>query len=66
MLIFIPFVFDSVPDQYKTREICDKVVSKDPFMLKYFLDRPKTQEMCNNAVYAFLPTLKFVRLVCYK
>ena len=27
-----PFVFDSVPDQYKSQEMCDKVVSKDPFM----------------------------------
>ena len=25
------FVFDSIPDQYKTQEMCDKVVSEDPF-----------------------------------
>ena len=25
-------VFNFVPDQYKTQEMCDKVVSEDPFM----------------------------------
>ena len=29
-------------------------------MLKYYLDRYKSQEMCNKAVDAFLVTLKFV------
>ena len=40
--------------------MCDKAVSKDPFVLKYCLDRYKSQEMRNKAVDAFLPTLKFV------
>ena len=31
-----PFVFDSVPDQYKTQD-----VSQDSFLLKYCLDRYK-------------------------
>ena len=35
-------VFDSVSDQYKSQEICDKVVSEKPFMLKYCLDRCNT------------------------
>ena len=39
------------------QEICDKVVSEDCFMLKYCLDRSKTQETCDKAVDAFLPTL---------
>ena len=34
-----PFPFGSVLDLYKTQEICDKVVSKEPVMLKYCLDR---------------------------
>ena len=34
--------------------MCDKVVSKDPFMLKFCLDRSNTQEMCDKAVDAFL------------
>ena len=29
------FVFDFVPVWYKTQEICDRVVSEDPFMIKY-------------------------------
>ena len=38
-----------VPECYKTREICDKSVPKDPFMLKYSDDRYKNQEMCDKA-----------------
>ena len=40
--------------------MCDKVVSEDPFILKCCLDRYKTQEICNKAADAFLPTLKFI------
>ena len=28
-----PFVFDSVPDWYMTKEMSDKVVSEEPFIL---------------------------------
>ena len=44
-----PFEFDSSPDQYTTQEMCDKVASKEPFMLtKYYLDESnKAQEMCD-------------------
>ena len=54
-----PFVFISVPDQYKAQEICDKVVSEDPFTLKCCLDRYKSQ-LCDKAVDDFPPVLKFV------
>ena len=37
-----PFVFDSVSNQYKTQEIFEKMVSEDPFNLKYCHDRCKT------------------------
>ena len=38
--------------------MCNKTVSKDPFMLKYCLDKYKTQErMCDNAVDACLQVL---------
>ena len=40
--------------------MCDKVFSEDSFKLKNCLDRYKTQEMCDDAVDNFLPTLKFV------
>ena len=39
-----PFVFASVPDRYITQELWDKVVSEDPFMLKYWHDKYKTQK----------------------
>ena len=40
--------------------MCDKVVSKERFMLKYFHDRCNTQEMCDKAADAYLPSLKLV------
>ena len=40
--------------------MCDKIVLEDAFMLKYFLHRYKTQEICGKAADGFLPTLKFV------
>ena len=52
-----PFVFDSVPDQYITQEMCDKIVSKEFFMLKYCLDIYKAQE---KAVDSYLLALNFV------
>ena len=33
-----PFEFSSIPDQYKTQEMYNKVVSEEPFMLKYCVD----------------------------
>ena len=54
------FVFDPVPGWCSAHEMCDKLVSEEPFMLKYCLDGYKTQEMCDKAVDAFLSTLKFV------
>ena len=40
--------------------MCDKVVFKEPFMSKYYLDRYKTQVICGKTVDTFLPTSKFV------
>ena len=37
-----------------------KVVFKGLFMIVYCLDKNQTQEMCDKAADAFLPTLKFV------
>ena len=54
------FVYDSFPEQCKTQEICDRIVSENPFMLKYCHDRYKTQEMCDEAVDDCLSALKFV------
>ena len=30
--------------------MCDKAVSENPIMLKYCLDRYKSQEMCDNSI----------------
>ena len=38
--------------------MCHKVFSEESFKLKYFLDRNKTQEMCDKAADNFVPTLK--------
>ena len=40
--------------------MCDKAVSNNSFMLKYCLDRNKTEEMYDKAIDALLPALKFV------
>ena len=42
-----------------TQETCDKVDSKEPFMLKYCLDKCKTQEIYDKAVDSYLLALKF-------
>ena len=49
----------------------DKVVSKEPFMLKYFPDKYKNQEMCDEAVDFYLITLNLflislLQIKCYK
>ena len=38
-------VFYSVPNRYKTQEMCDRVVSKDPLMLIYSPNRYKSQKI---------------------
>ena len=54
------FVFDSIPDWYKTQEICDRVVSEDPFLIVYFPDKYKTQRMCDEAVDDSLGASKLI------
>ena len=39
------FVFDSIPDQYKTQEMYDTVLSKDSSLIVYCPDKHKTQRM---------------------
>ena len=47
----------NAPDQYKTHEKWNKVVSKEPVMSKFCPDRYKTQKMCDEAVDARLSAL---------
>ena len=42
---YLSFVFDYVPGQFKTQEMCDKAISNDPFMLKYCLDICTTSDI---------------------
>ena len=39
-----------VPDQYKTQEMCNKVVEENPRVLELVPDQFVTQEMCKEAV----------------
>ena len=52
--------FDSVPDQCKTQEMCDRVVSEHPFFIVYCSDKYKTQEMCDEAADDSLAALKLI------
>ena len=45
---------------YKTQEICGKVISEDPCLIRYVPDQYKTQTMCAKAVDDCLAALKFV------
>ena len=54
------FVFNSIPDQYKTQEMCDVVVSLNPFLIIYCPDEYKIQRMCDEAVDDSLAALKLV------
>ena len=54
------FVFDSIPNQYKTQKMCSSIICEDPFSIRYDLDQYKTQQMCDEAVDDCLAALKFV------
>ena len=53
-------VFDSIPNQHKTQEMCNSIICEDPFSIRYVPDRCKTHQMCDKAVDDCLATLKFV------
>ena len=59
-LIDVFFEFDSIPDWYKTQEMSDRVVSEDPSLIEYCLDKYITQRMCDEAVDDFLAALKLI------
>ena len=58
--MYVFFVFDSIPDCHKTQEMCDKVVSEDPFLIAYCPDKSKTQIMCDKAVDDSPAALKLI------
>ena len=62
--MYIFFVFDSITDWYKTREMCDRVVSEDLALIVYCPEKYKPQRMRDKATDDSLAT--YSRLVCYK
>ena len=55
LLYFILFLID-----IRLKKYAIKFFQKKQFVLKYCLDRYKSQEICDKAVDACLPALKFV------
>ena len=51
-----PIVPDSVPNRYLTPEMCNKFVSEDPFVLKYYHDKYRLNKC----------VVKPLVLVCYR
>ena len=51
-------VFDSIPDQNKTQEICDMLVSLYPFLIVHYSNKYITQRMCDEAANDSLASLK--------
>ena len=49
------FVIRYVPDQYKTKKMCNRAILENGGMLESVPNQYKTQEMCNKAVdnYAY-------------
>ena len=56
------FVFDFISDRYKTQEMCDRVVSEDPFLIIYWPGEYETQRMCDEAVNWFVTTKMIKKL----
>ena len=55
-LLILFFVFHS--ERYKAKQMSDRVVSKNPFMLVYCHSKPK--KICNEAVDDCVEALKFI------
>ena len=54
------FVFEYIPNWYKTPEMCEKVVSEDLFLIVYCPDKYKTQRMCDEVADDSLAALKLI------
>ena len=53
------FKSDSIPDQYKTQEMCDRCFWKS-FLIVYYPDKYKTKKICDKAVDDLLAALKLI------
>ena len=54
------FVFASIPDKYKTQEICNIPVSLRPLLIVFCPDKYKTQIMCDEAIDDSAAALKLI------
>ena len=52
------FIFDSIPDQYKTQIMCGRIVSVNSFLIVYCPDKYKTQKMFDKVFDDLLAALK--------
>ena len=59
------FLFKFAPDRYKTLEMCNRVVSEDPFLIVYCPDIYITKKKCDDSVDD-CSTKTYSLLVCYK
>ena len=53
-------VFDCISNQYKTQEMCDRVVSEYAFLIVYWLDKDKTRRIHDEPVDDCLAALEFI------
>ena len=63
------FVFDSIPDQYKTQELYDIVVSLYSFLIAYYPDKyifHKKNVRRSNWSYVSSRIESYCRLACHK
>ena len=51
-----------IPDWYKTHEMCDRIISEDPFSIRYVSKQYITQQMCDEAVDDCLAKIIFLQL----
>ena len=53
------FVIEYILNQYITQEMCNSIISENPFSARYVSDQCKGQQMCDKSVDDCLATLKF-------
>ena len=53
-------VFGSIPDWYKTQEMCDRVVSERSFLIVCCPDKYKAQRIRDKAAFVSLAALKLI------
>ena len=51
---------DSIPDQYRTQEICDIIIMLYPFLIVHCPNEYTSQKMCDEAVDDSLASLKLI------